>query len=204
MSARAWALATIVGAVLFSGIVDAKEPYVTLPRPAERSPGSVEVVEFFWYGCEHCYLLEAKIAAWRASAPKGVVFRRIPAASSANWIPMARMFYTIEALGDIDRVHPQIFEAIHRKRLRLEQPEVRTRWLSAVGLDPVKYEQVERSGAITAKVNEARRRAMDYRVEAVPTFVINGRYLTSAHHADGADKLFGVIDGLIAKAQGEK
>lgn len=190
----------IVGAagLLTAGLSHAAEPYVKLPAAqATRGDGKIEVIEFFWYGCEHCYLLEPRIEAWLPTAPKDVVFTRVPAVANERWLPMATMFYTVEALGLLDRLHPRIFNAIHKERLRLEQGPIRDQWLAREGIDRARYAEVEKSFAVTVKVKRARELTHAYRIDGVPALAVNGRYLTGPRYAGGADGVFPAIDKLI-------
>src|SRR5436190_18506012 len=82
------------------------------PQPTEGG-GKVEVIEFFWYGCPHCAHLEPFIQKWAANLPKDVVFKRVHALPSDSWLPPAVIFFTLEAMGELDKLHAKVFEAIH-------------------------------------------------------------------------------------------
>lgn len=176
-------LAIVAAALMLAaGFVSAHEgegKYTTLnPPQLVPADGKIEAVEFFWYGCEQCYQLEPAIKAWVATAPKDVVFRRIPAVASERWIPMARMYYTFEAMGVLDRLHPQIFDAIHKERVRLDGKQARNQWLSRQGIDIARYEEIEKSFTVVTKVSQARGLSRAYRIEGVPTLAVHGKYVT--------------------------
>src|SRR5258708_39464969 len=85
-----------------------------VPQPTEGG-GKIEVIEFFWYGCPHCYALEPSVNAWLKNAPKDVVFRRIPANPSELWGEMARVYYTLEAMGLLEKYHQRGCDAMHKE-----------------------------------------------------------------------------------------
>lgn len=197
---------TVAGAavMLATSLSNAAEPYEKLPvAQAPRGDGKIEVIEFFWYGCEHCYLFEPRIEAWLPKAPKDVVFTRVPAVANERWLPMATMFYTLEAMGLLDRLHARIFDAIHKERLRLEQGPVRERWLARQGVDPARYAEVEKSFAVSTKVKRARELTRAYRIDGVPTIAVNGRYLTGPRYAGGSDGVFAAVEQLIELSRKE-
>ena len=131
------------------------------PQPTLAAP-RIEVIEFFWYGCPHCYQIEPAISKWLAKPPKDVVFKRVPAIPSDGWAQMATMYYTLEALGAIDRVDIKIFEAMHKDRLRLEQKAVREAWLTKQGIDLKKYLEIEKSFTVVTNVQGARQLTRAY------------------------------------------
>ena len=115
---------------------------------------------------------------------------------------MATMYYTLEALGSIDRLHLKIFEALHKERLRLDQKPVREAWLAKHGIDLKKYLEVERSFTVVTNVQRGRQLTRAYKVDGVPRLVIGGRYATSPEQAGGTDAVFTVVDEAIARVRG--
>lgn len=170
------------------------------PQPTLAAP-KVEVIEFFWYGCPHCYQLEPAISKWLAKPPKDTVFKRIPAIPSDAWAQVATMYYTFEAMGSIDRMHMKVFEALHKERLRLDQKTVREAWLAKHGIDVTKYLEVEKSFTVVTNVQRARQLTRAYRVDSVPRLVVGGRYATSPEQAGGTDAVFTVVDEAIARVR---
>ncbi|MGZ5032097.1 MAG: thiol:disulfide interchange protein DsbA/DsbL [Usitatibacter sp.] len=179
-------------------------PYSTLnpPQPTEGG-GKVEVIEFFWYGCPHCYHLEPSVNAWLKTAPKDVVFRRVPAAPNESWGQMAGVFYTLEAMGMLDQMHSKVFDAMHKDNLNLGNKKIREEWLAKNGVEVAKYNDVEKSFTVASKIQRARQLTGAYRVDSVPRIVVNGKYYTSAEQAGGTEQLFPVVDQLIAMSRKE-
>ena len=172
------------------------------PQPVEGG-GKVEVTEFFWYGCPHCYGMEPMINAWLKNKPQDVVFKRVPAYND-NWAPMVTLYYTLEAMGLADQYHQKVFDAIHKGNVNLNNRNKRDEWLKANGIDPAKFAEVEKSFTVATKVNRAKQLTQAYRVDSVPRFFVNGKYYTSAEQAGSADRIFLVIDQMIERVRKEK
>jgi thiol:disulfide interchange protein DsbA len=103
----------------------APAPFETLnPPQIPEGGGKIEVIEFFWYGCPHCYALHPHISAWLKRMPKDVSFRYVPAIFRINWTPGAKTFYALEALGARDRLHNEVYDAIHIGKIDLTKDEV--------------------------------------------------------------------------------
>jgi thiol:disulfide interchange protein DsbA len=173
------------------------------PQPTDGS-GKIEVIEFFWYGCPHCYSMEPAVNAWLKTAPKDVVFKRIPAYPSDAWGTMAVMYYTLEAMGVLDQYHAKVFDAMHKQNVNLANKAKRDEWLKTNGIDPIRYAEVEKSFTVNTKVARARQMTQAYKVDSVPRFIVNGKYVTSGEQAGGNEKIFPTIDQIIAVVRKEK
>ena len=178
-------------------------PYTLLNPPQPTEPGKIEVIEFFWYACPHCYHLESAAATWAKSTPKDVVFRRVPAAAG-SWATLATVFYTLESMGLLEQYHVKVFDAIHKEGLNLGNPSVRDEWLAKQGIDLAKYHAVEKSFAVMTKVQRAKQMTMSYKIDAVPQLVVDGRFVVSAESAGGQDRMFQAVDQAVATARREK
>jgi protein dithiol oxidoreductase (disulfide-forming) len=173
------------------------------PQPTDGS-GKIEVTEFFWYGCPHCNAMEPYINAWLKHLPQDVVFKRVHALPSDAWGPMASMYFTLEAMGLVDQYHGKVFDAIHKDNVNLNRKDKRDEWLKANGIDPAKFNEVEKSFSVQTKIARARQLTQAYKVDSVPRFFVNGKYYTSAEQAGGNDKIMAAIDQMIAVARKEK
>ncbi len=183
-----------------------KPPYEIMnpPQPTEGD-GKIEVIEFFWYGCPHCYHLEPALSAWLKTKPADVVFKRIPAVPSGSWEQLAVVYYTFEAMGLLDQYHSKIFDAIHKDNENLGNKNVRDKWLAKNGIDPKKYDEVEKSFSVQTKVNRAKQLTAAYRVDGVPRIVVAGRYYTGPEQAGGSDKrMMDAVDQMIAEVRKEQ
>ncbi len=169
------------------------------PQPTE-SPGKIEVIEFFWYGCPHCYSVEPLVEAWQKRLPKDVVFRRehVLWASRTDMEGHAKLFVTLRAMGLLEKHHRAVFDAIHRSKVELRQEAALLDWVVKQGIDRSKFEATYKSFGVNAQTARAKTLTQNYEVSGVPTFVINGKYVTSLSSAGGEERLFAVIDKLIA------
>jgi thiol:disulfide interchange protein DsbA len=172
------------------------------PQPTE-SNGKIEVIEFFWYGCPHCYHLEPMVNAWLAKKPDDVVFKRIPAVPSESWGEAGRIFYTLQSMGQIPQLHDKVFDAIHKDNVNLLNEKIRDQWLAKNGVDPAKYEQVSKSFTVASDLARARQMTINYKVDSVPRLVVNGKYYVSGETAGSPERMFPVVDELIAKVRAE-
>jgi thiol:disulfide interchange protein DsbA len=164
-----------------------------------ESEGKIEVLEFFWYGCIHCYNLESKLDAWLKTLPKDVQFRRVPAVLSDRWGHDATIFYAFEAMGLLDKLHRPFFEAIHVNRLRTDNAASLNGWLEKQGLDPKKVNEVARSFGVQSKVKRAIRLTSDYRIEGTPAMAVHGRYTVPA-----SDAMLDTVNQLVAAVRKNK
>lgn len=167
------------------------------PAQSVESAGRVEVIEFFWYGCPHCYSLEPALDAWTKKLPADVEFKRVPAVLSANWEPHGRIYYTFEALGVLERLHRPFFDALHRDRLRIDNAEAMNQWLSKNGVDPKKFAETSRSFGVSSKVKRAAQLSVAYRLDGVPLLAVQGRYTVSAEQGGSQQGMLGITEYLI-------
>lgn len=169
-----------------------------VPQPVEATPGKIEVVEFFWYGCPHCYSLEPFIENWAKKLPADAVFRRIPAVFNDRWARDAAIYYTFEALGVTDKVHRPFFDAIHRDGLKTDSFQALAQWLERNAIDPKKFEETFKSFGVQSKVKRAQQMSVAYRLEGTPTMGVNGRYTVSPEQGKTQEGILANVDYLIA------
>ena len=175
------------------------------PQPTQ-SAGKVEVIEFFSYACPHCSSLQPSLAAWLKRKPADVEFRRVPAVFREDWAPLAKLYYTLEAMGLVDKLHHEVFAAIHMQKMRLQDPKVLGTWIASKGVDRRKFEDTYNSFAVNSLAKRAVDTAGRYRVEFTPALVVDGRYMTgpsmtATGNAIDYDRFFKVVDQLIASSR---
>lgn len=179
--------------------------YKPLAKPqAVESGDKIEVVEFFWYGCSHCFDLEPHLHKWVARLPKDVEFRRIPAVPSERWMAGARIFYTLEALGELDKLHGEVFDAIHLNRVNLNDEKIMLEWVSGKGVERAKYADAWKSFSVQSKTRRAVQQTQAYDISGVPMLVVDGKYQTSMSMTGSHEGLLKTLDELIAKARAER
>ncbi len=177
-------LALVVGALLIAAGATAQNGarYTELnpPQPTVGEGNKIEVVEFFWYGCPHCYNIEPLVEQWKKTLPPDAVFRLLPAAFNARWAHDAAIFYTFEALGVLDKVHRPFFDAIHLDHLRTDDPKALDEWVRKQGIDPKKFNDTMKSFSVQAKTRRAAQLTAAYKIDGTPAFAVAGRYTISA------------------------
>lgn len=168
------------------------------PQPVSAPPGKVEVVEFFWYGCPHCYEFEPMLEAWVARLPADVVFRRAPVAfREVPFVAHQRIYYALEALGQVAQLHKRVFTAIHVERKRLDKADDIADFMQAQGVDRKKFLKVYDSFSVQTKTRQAKTLSEGYRIDGVPALGINGQYYTSGSLAGSLPRALEVTDFLI-------
>ncbi len=179
--------------------------YTVLPHPQPTESGkNIEVLEFFWYGCPHCYDLHPHIQAWLKKAPKDVSFRYVPAVFRPNWIPGLKTFYALEALGERDRLHDKVYEAIHLDKIDLTKDDVLFDWIAKQGIDRQKFMDAYNSFSVQNQVSRSTHMSKDYNLSGVPTVVVDGRYLTSGRMGGTPQDTIRTLDELIEKVRKER
>ena len=212
-------LATVLAAsTAFASPTDPKSgvEYVTLaqPQPVQATGKKVEVIEFFMYHCPHCNALEPQLEQWVKKQGDNIVFKRVHLPSSGPNDPEAHLRLTLEALGKAEEFQPKVFKAWHVDHLRLNTDAAIIDWVSKNGIDRNKFLEAWNSFGVTTKLRRLQQIANDYKVDSVPTIIIDGKYQTSPAMLYNSVKtqnepvLFGatlqVMDALVAKAAKSK
>lgn len=167
--------------------------------PVDAPASQVEVVEFFWYNCPHCNAFEPRLAAWAAQLPKHIVLRRVPVAFRADFEPQQKLYYALEAMGLVERLHSKVFAAIHGERLNLSTPPAITDWVVRQGVDRAQFTQQFNSFSVTTKASRARQLQNLYRVAGVPAMGVAGRFYTDGEQAGSMERVLQVVDFLAAQ-----
>ena len=197
------ALALVAGSA--AAQLKAGRDYKPLANPqAVESGEKIEVLEFFWYGCSHCYDLEPFLKKWTAKLPKDVEFRRIPAIPTERWAPNARTFYTLESLGLLEKLHGEVFDAIHIDRVNFNDERLQLDWMAKKGVDRAKFAEAWKSFSVQSKTKRAVQQTQANDISGVPTLVVDGKYQTSVSMAGSHEALLKVLDELIVKARAER
>lgn len=171
--------------------------YVKLGRPApvDAPAGQVEVLEFFAYTCVHCFNFEPVFESWKRKAPAHVVVRRVPVAFSEAFVPLQRLYYTLEAMGQLDALHAKVFHAIHVDKQRLVNEAAMTAWVEKQGVDKQKFSELFNSFAVTGKARRAAQLQDAYQIEGTPALGVGGRYMVGGQ----GPRTVLVADALIAE-----
>jgi thiol:disulfide interchange protein DsbA len=189
--------------------------YRTLDKAQQTDSGNkVEVTEFFWYSCPHCFAFEPSLAEWVKKQGDKIVFKRVPVAFRESFVPEQKLFYTLEAMGKVDELHKKVFNAIHVDRQRLDNDAAIVNFMVKQGVDKDKFLEVYNSFGVQAKARRATQLQTAYRIDGVPMVAVDGRFLTApsivgasvgnqseqALHAATLQ----VMDALVARSAKEK
>jgi thiol:disulfide interchange protein DsbA len=207
-------LLAAVTVMAFNTAASAAAPgYTTLATPQRTESGKkVEVIEFFGYFCPHCFRFDPLLAAWVAKQGDNIAFRRVPMLMSGPTDPQAHAYATLESMGVGEALHSKLFKAIHVDRARLMTDDSIKDFVVKNGVDKTKYEQFFSSFAVSTKMKRYGQMMAAYKIDSVPTLVVDGQYVTSPSIAgtpmqaepDSQAAAIKVLDQLIAKVQKDK
>jgi thiol:disulfide interchange protein DsbA len=207
MNLRRRTLLLALGLAPLGALAQARQPVrgvdyseVSPAQPVE-TPGKIEVIEFFWYGCPHCYALEPLIERWIPQLPADAEFRRVPAVLNPQWGNEAVVFYAFEALNVLPRLHRPFFDALHRDHLKVRDATAMHEWLQKQGVDVKRYEEAAKSFGVQSKVRRAAQLSAAYRIDGTPAFAVNGRYTVSAEQGRTQQGMLAIVDSLIGIAR---
>lgn len=172
--------------------------YETLsPAQPTQNKDKIEIIEFFWYGCPHCYTLEPLMEKWLKTLPDNVEFIRQPAVFSDVWGKHAKAYFVAEALGVVDKVHADFFDAIQNKKQKLTSEDDLAKFFSDHGVDEAKFREAYNSFLVDAKLRQAKAMGPRYGLTGVPALIINGKYKTTGPLASSHEKMMEVMNRLI-------
>ena len=173
---------------------------------ATDNVAKIEVMEIFWYGCSHCYSMDAPLTAWVKKLPSDVYFKRMPGLPNPSWAPMAKAFYAMETLGVGEKLHTPLFDAIHKtKTLNPTDEKAAIAWITAQsGMDKLKVEQAFKSFTINTNLNRAAQIFRASGATGVPSLVIDGKYITSSTMAGGNEQALKAADYIIGNVRADK
>jgi protein dithiol oxidoreductase (disulfide-forming) len=170
------------------------------PQPLE-TPGKIEVIDFFWYACPHCNNLPPALERWAERKPADVALRRIPAVLRDSWAQHARIYYTLELLGEVERLHQKVYFSYHVEELAMSEPDVMERWAAANGIDVARWRNAYNSPEVEAGIARAQRLSKAYDIHGTPSLVVDGRYLTSSSMVSTYQEMVLVLEDLILIAR---
>lgn len=174
--------------------------YEVLSKPvATMSGNKVEVLEFFWYGCPHCFKFEPSISQWVKKLPSNAKFTRIPAPLNPRWMVHTKVFYALEIMGKGDLYHSAIFNAIHVKKQRLFTEDKLINFLASQGVDKKLLSDTMNSFAVEMRARKAAQLSREYQLQGVPMLAVNGKYLITAEKAGSFKKMLDIASYLIKK-----
>ena len=166
---------------------------------ATSSEDKIEVVEMFSYACPHCFHLDPLVEEWKKTLPENVVFVAVPAIFRDSWLELAKLFYTAEATGDLEKLHPLIFKAIHEEKRRMVTEDDMLDFVADQGIDREGFEKMMNSFAVKGKVKKALIMSQISGITGVPAMIVNGKYISDGPMAGGHENLLKAVDFLVLK-----
>jgi len=192
--------------VSFTALLKAEPTgYETLSsaQPTQHAD-KVEVIEFFWYGCPHCYSLEPFLEKWHKNLPKNVEFIRQPAIFDENWGKHAKAYFTAEALGVVEKTHADFFDQIQNKKNNLDSEEELAKFFVAHGVDEKQFHEAYNSFLVDTKMRQAPVMQQRYGITGVPVIIVNGKYKIDARSAGSQEKMLEITNNLIKQESSAK
>ena len=198
--------ATALGGLSISGaaFAQAKAPqegtdYLVLDKTAatEAPAGKIEVVEFFWYSCQHCNRFEPQLEEWLKKLPKDVSFRRAPGAFRPDFEPQQRLYFVLESMGKLQELHKKVFYAIHVEKQTLNTADQVADWAEKQGINKAKFVEAYNSFPVVTRVRKSTQLQDAYKVDGVPSLGIAGRYYTSGSVAQTMERALVVTDYVL-------
>jgi len=191
-------IAALLAAPLIASAQGPRPQYSEIPpQPVDTDGKKIEVVEFFWYGCPHCYNLEPLLENWVKKLPPDVQFRPIPAVFNERWALDASIFYTFEALGVLPKLHRPFFDSIHRDHLRTDDQAAMTEWLQKHGVEPKKFYETMKSFSVQSKTRRAAQLSVAYKIDGTPAMAVQGRYTVSADQGGSREGMLDTVSYLV-------
>lgn len=206
-----YVLVTLLASQVFAQPGPKPGEFQRLSPPRQVSTGDkIEILEFFYYGCPICYEFQPHLTRWLVQNPDNISIRRIPTLPSEGsenqegWIRFARLHYTLAALGQVSRLHWPIYDNFHFDGLQLNDEKIMVEWVGKNGIDKEKFLATYNSSEVLSQIEEARKLMTTYDIRAVPTVVVDGKYLSTARMAGGTRQLIQVVDSLVKQARKER
>ena len=176
---------------------------LNFPQPVETGK-KIEVREFFWYGCPHCYSLEPVLNHWLKNKPANITFIRSPSIANPRWEFHARVYYALDAVGKVNKMHARFFKAIHIDKKKLNTVKSVTTLLAKHGIKKDDFSRAYNSFGVRLKLKRAEQAGLNYEIHGVPTIIVDGKYRTSPSKAGGEERMIKVIHFLTRKAAKER
>lgn len=173
------------------------------PQPTQNSD-LIEVIEFFWFGCPHCNTLHPHVKTWLQNKPSDVDFRYVPAIFRNNWVPGAKIFYSIETLGVMETLHDKIYDAIHSDKINLNDESVLFNWIEKQGVDKENFVNVYNSFTTQNQIARSNQMMRQYQLAGVPAFVIDGKYLTTGRKGGTPQNTMRIVSEIIDMVRAAK
>jgi thiol:disulfide interchange protein DsbA len=174
-------------------------------QPTVGGADKVEVAEFFYYLCPHCYNFEPLIKRWLETKPANVRFVQVPSMWNQLLVMHGRMYYTSEILArngvieDHSLFQATVYQEIHVRKNQLGTESAIRKLFERFGVSDEDFDRTWSSFEVDQKLRVANDLARRYSVASTPTIVVNGKYRFGAQEAGSYPKVIEVIDELVVR-----
>jgi thiol:disulfide interchange protein DsbA len=183
-------------------VVQGRDYSLIVPSQPGNSPGKIEVIEFFSYGCPHCAAFNPSVTLWASKLPSNAAFVRVPVAfGRPQWGQLARTYYTLLSMGLVEKLDAAFFNAIHQEHQNLFDEDSIAAWMAAHGVDAKEFRAEFNSFSVTTEATRAEQLSRNYKISGVPTLTIDGKY---AALGQNFDDMLRNASALIEKAAAER
>ena len=174
-------------------------------QPTVVPAGQVEVLEFFWYACPHCNAIDPLVESWKKTKPAYISFSRVHVLWNESHRSLARLYYTLDSLGKLDQLHGEVFKEIHANGNPLvaadaaESERLQTAFVKKFGISESDFRKAYHSFDVDNALQKADVLVQRYRVDSVPKFVVNGKFVSDVAMAGSPERLISLIGDLAAQ-----
>ena len=175
--------------------------YRIIPVQPVETGASIEVIDFFWYGCPYCNELQPVLEDWIKRKPDDVSVRRIPVILRDSWAPHARIYYTLDLLSEVERLHPRVYHSYHVEELSMSKPDVMEQWAVKNGIERRRWVDAYFSPEVDGRIARAFQATKRYDIQGTPSVVVDGRYLTSSSMTPTVRGMVPVVEDLVRLAR---
>ena len=175
--------------------------YRLIPAQPVETGANIEVIDFFWYGCPYCNELQPALEEWIKKKPADVTVRRVPVILKDNWAPHARIYYTLDLLGEVERLHLKVYHGYHVEELAMSKPDVMEQWAAKNGIERRRWVDAYFSPEVDGRIARAFQATKRYDIQGTPSVVVDGRYLTSSSMTPTVRGMIPVVDDLVRLAR---
>jgi len=175
--------------------------YRLIPVQPVETGANIEVIDFFWYGCPYCNELQPALEDWIKRKPADVAVRRVPVILKDNWAPHARIYYTLDLLGEVERLHQKVYHSYHVEELAMSKPDVMEQWAAKNGIERRRWIDAYFSPEVDGRIARAFQATKRYDIQGTPSLVVDGRYLTSSSMTPTVRGMIPVVEDLVRLAR---
>ena len=193
----------LIGGTAFAAVELGKD-YKLLNPPQLAGTRKIEVLEFFFYGCSHCFHLHPTLSAWEKTLPKDVELIYVPTIFRDSWEPMARTFYALESLGQSHQLHDALYQAWNVNNVDLIDEARILDFVAQRGVDRAKFSTAYNSFSMQSKVVRAKQMIRSYGINGTPTLVVDGKYLITGLQPADAIRVLNEVIAMARKARSAK